>query len=61
MNGNHMEPIIEVFAKTAFLYQFFEVFFGCADDTHINRYCFLTADTLKLALLKNSQEFDLHL
>src|SRR3990167_473340 len=55
-----METIIEVFTKTAFLYQFFQVFFGCTDDTDIDRYCFLTANTLKLAFLKHSQQLDLH-
>src|SRR3990170_4570534 len=60
LNGNHMETIIEVLTKTAFLYQFLKVFFGCTDDTNIDRNRLLAADTFKFPFLKHSQQLDLH-
>src|SRR3990167_7321965 len=60
LNGNHMETIVKVLSKTAFLHKFFQVFFGCTNDTDIDRNRLLAANTLKLPLLKDSQELHLH-
>ena len=56
MDGNHIEPIIEVFSKSAFLDSGLQGFVGCRDHTniHVNRH--IITHPTHLPLLQDAQE-----
>src|SRR4029453_4725386 len=59
-NRDNVQAIVEVLAKTPFLYHNFEVAVGGRDDPHIHFYGPRTPDTHDLSLLKRAKEFRLH-
>src|SRR5437763_673406 len=56
IDGNNIEPIVEVFPESAFLDPFFERFVGGGNDTHIDVNRDVITHPTHLAFLEDAQE-----
>src|SRR5258708_36459945 len=59
LHRKHIEPEIEVFAKSAALYFLLEIAIGGGDQAYVNRTGALFADPLEIALLQHAQQLAL--
>src|SRR4030042_592593 len=59
--GDHIEPVIEVFAKTSFADLLFQFFVGRSNDSHVQLYLLLAPDSAHLLFLNRAQEFCLRI
>lgn len=60
-DGEHIEPVVKVFAKFAVLDLFFQIPVSRRNDPYINFYSAGTAQSLKLAVLNDPEELALQL
>ena len=59
LNGNDVQPIVQILAKLVFFHQGFRIAVGGGDDPHINRNRFAAAHFIDFMFLQNAQEFGL--
>src|SRR3990170_3262278 len=59
MDGYHIQPVKQVFAKFPTAHCSLQVFVGCCQDTHINFNNLYTAYPLQFLFLQDTQEFRL--
>src|SRR4051812_3586271 len=59
VDGKYIQAKIQVRAKAARLYFFFQVAVGCSDQPHIDLYDLLASYSLQFALLYHTQQFSL--
>src|SRR6266852_352226 len=57
--GNDVQPIIQIFAKCAFVHCLAQVPVGRGQDTHVGTDVLHTSDSLKLFLLYDTQELSM--
>ncbi|TSE28203.1 hypothetical protein Tther_02252 [Tepidimonas thermarum] len=60
VDGDDVEPVVQVVAELPGLHQARQVFVGGADDAHVHRLLGGGADGAHGALLQGAQQFDLH-
>ena len=61
MDGNHIQPVVEVFPEPAAFNRFFQVFVGGTDHAHIDANGLLSANPFKLTFLQKAQKFGLNI
>src|SRR6185437_15177144 len=57
INGNHVEPVVEVLAKRSLFQGSAQITIGRSQQPNVNLQRFGSTQALKLALLKNAQQF----
>src|SRR5690348_13628506 len=57
----HVQAIVQVAAELAILHHFFEIAIGRRHQSHIDLFCSVAAQPLKLTLLQSAQELRLDL
>ena len=60
VNGDHVEPVVEVLSEAARADHFLQGLIGGGDDAHVNGDIFLAAQLFDLSLLEYAQQLGLH-
>src|SRR4051794_38055021 len=59
LNGDDVEPVIEVLPKSASRNLFFQISMGGGDHPNIDGECFFSAEALEGLILQNTEQFGL--
>src|SRR5271157_2673317 len=59
IDGDHVEPVVEVFAKGSFFERGAQVAVGGGDEAHVDLDGARATQTLEFALLQHAEKFDL--
>src|SRR5207245_8129420 len=60
MDRKYIEPIKQILPEFTLSHKALQILIGRRDNPHINFQVVLSADALKLALLQDTQQLDLH-